>query len=114
MMFDKNDDTFVARAADVARRADFIRDLGFLRGTAFVVALIGGICALLEFFWQGRSGSAAVCAATAIVFFAVTLHADAQIKALKLFGRLSSGNSLHPTAGREIISLFRSMTEPEM
>src|ERR1035437_9968323 len=100
MIFDKNDEAFVVRAADAARRSDLIRSLGFLRGISFVVMLICGVSALMEFFWEHRAGSAGVCAASAIVFFVVGVHTDAQVKALKLFSRLSSINSVQPTAGR--------------
>ena len=99
MMFDKNDEAFVVRAADAKGRADVIGNLSFLRALSFIVAIVGGVCALLEFFLEKRAGSAGVCAASAIVFFAITLHTDAQIKALKLFGRLASDKSPGANAG---------------
>ena len=100
MIFDRNDQSFVARAVDVNRRADLVSSLSLLRGVSAVVAVVSGISALLEFFLEKRAGSAGAVAASAVTFFAISLNTDAQIKAIKLFGKLSPDKQTELSAGR--------------
>ena len=103
MIFDKNDEAFVMQATDPALRSRFTRSLRQRRAGGFVGGILFGLYALVQWFAEKHSGSASFPAATAIVFFATGMHADLQVKALRLFDRASSINLVQPTAGRSTV-----------
>ena len=104
MIFDKSDESFVLQATDAELRSRFTRTLRRRRAGGFVGGILFGLYALALWFAESHSGSAGIPAATAIVFFVVGMHADIQVKALRLFDRASSINPVQPTAARSAVS----------
>ncbi|MCG3150607.1 MAG: hypothetical protein PCFJNLEI_04095 [Verrucomicrobiae bacterium] len=102
MIFDRSDEVFLTQA--VEHRAALVASWSRYRMLSFVVAMLNGILALcIELFSGGHAGSG-TSAFLAVVFIASALHADAQVKALKLFGRFTSINPVQPTAARSAAS----------
>ena len=88
MIFDKSDQSFVADAGDANRRADLINRLSWQRIACLGLALVIVPCGLLEVHLYKRPAYGGD--PFALLFIVMCLYADAQVEALKLFGKLST------------------------
>jgi hypothetical protein len=95
-ILDKGDEKFVIEATDTYRRAVLIGKLEAWRITATVFLGIICIVAVWAIFSSDGRSSAALFISVIWVYL-LSLYTDLQIKMLKLFERILSGNPAQPT-----------------